>query len=315
MTPRPPTPAAVVRILAAGNPRAPRVREVEVRPSTYATSFAIYDVDVTFADGSTTMLVAKQLDRAALTDAARAAKPEVLYDASREPRVYETLLHRACSGTPAFYGAEDGLLLIERIDGPLLSHVGEVDVWCTVARWLGEFNARFRSLESGAASAATLVRYERRFLQLWLERARTFAPRGALDGIARAHDAAVELLVSAPRTLVHGEFYPSNVLIASGRAGIRVAPVDWETAGYGPGLIDLAALLTGWSADTAAALENAYREGARVRLDGTFREILRSCRLHLAVRWLGWSPTWSPPREHRYDWLGEALRVAEELGT
>ena len=37
------------------------------------------------------------------------------------------------------------------------------------------------------------------------------------------------------------------------------------------------------------------------------------CRLHLAVRWVGWAPSWSPPREHRHDWLREALSLAEEV--
>jgi len=31
------------------------------------------------------------------------------------------------------------------------------------------------------------------------------------------------------------------------------------------------------------------------------------------VRWLGWSPQWSPPPEHAQDWLHEALSLAEKL--
>jgi len=32
------------------------------------------------------------------------------------------------------------------------------------------------------------------------------------------------------------------------------------------------------------------------------------------MQWLGWSPDWSPPPEHRRNWLREALRLAEKLG-
>lgn len=40
---------------------------------------------------------------------------------------------------------------------------------------------------------------------------------------------------------------------------------------------------------------------------------LDRCRLHLALRSLGWSPAWSPPPEHARDWLAEALELAERL--
>jgi hypothetical protein len=29
------------------------------------------------------------------------------------------------------------------------------------------------------------------------------------------------------------------------------------------------------------------------------------------MQWLGWSAEWMPPAEHRHDWLGEALALAE----
>jgi hypothetical protein len=32
------------------------------------------------------------------------------------------------------------------------------------------------------------------------------------------------------------------------------------------------------------------------------------------VRLLGWAAGWTPPADHRRDWLAEALSVGEELG-
>jgi hypothetical protein len=32
------------------------------------------------------------------------------------------------------------------------------------------------------------------------------------------------------------------------------------------------------------------------------------------VQWLGWAEGWTPPAEHRHDWLGEGIALAERLG-
>jgi thiamine kinase-like enzyme len=56
------------------------------------------------------------------------------------------------------------------------------------------------------------------------------------------------------RVSLDGEYYASNIVVA----GQRVCPVDWELAGAGPGLLDLAALTTGWSYADRAAIAAAY---------------------------------------------------------
>jgi hypothetical protein len=43
-------------------------------------------------------------------------------------------------------------------------------------------------------------------------------------------------------------------------------------------------------------------------------EDLDACRVHMAIRWLGWAPAWKAPAEHRHDWLAEASRAAARLG-
>jgi len=40
---------------------------------------------------------------------------------------------------------------------------------------------------------------------------------------------------------------------------------------------------------------------------------LDCARLHLALRWLGWSRDWTPPREHARDWWAEAKGAAERI--
>ena len=112
-----------------------------------------------------------------------------------------------------------------------------------------------------------------------------------------------------PRTLVHGEFHPSNVLVGSE----RIWAVDWETAGVAPGLVDLAALTAGWGEAERRAISEAYRDEVGAPAGFAVDGDLACCRLHVAVKWLGWSPTWTPPREHRHDWVAEAASAVDEL--
>jgi aminoglycoside phosphotransferase (APT) family kinase protein len=124
-----------------------------------------------------------------------------------------------------------------------------------------------------------------------------------------------------PRTAIHGEFYASNVLVAADsepsrlgrKSDARVAPVDWELAASGPGLTDLAALVSGWPDDDRRALAAAYAAEPGVP-EFTERD-LDFARLQVAIQWLGWAPPeWEPPAGQRHDWLGEALALAEGLG-
>jgi hypothetical protein len=62
----------------------------------------------------------------------------------------------------------------------------------------------------------------------------------------------------------------------------------------------------------------AYRAGVQAAgagcsmLDEFMRSVI-SCRLLLAIQWLGWASGWTAPEDHRNDWLEEAERCAEEL--
>ena len=165
--------------------------------------------------------------------------------------------------------------------------------------------------------------YDAAFYDRWLKRALTFADRRepsqrrAIGRIADGYDRVVERLTSIQSTLIHGELYASNVLVQETWEGIRVAPVDWEMAAVGPGLVDLAALVAGgWSDAQRTAIVQAYFEAVpplHAWPWDDFARALEYCRLHLAVQWLGWSPDWSPPHEHAQDWLAEAVRLAERL--
>ena len=302
------------------------VASLDRRPCAYRTSYELDELDVELADGEKLSLMLKSLGRGALDPAALRAKPGFLHDPLREIEVYRSLLAPADLGTPRFYGAvvEPELdrywLVIENITGEVLWQVGELEVWREAARWLAVLHDRFENRDLAAAEAHVL-RYDSAFYASWMERAIEFADdeeRERLAPLASRYEPVVARLAAQPVTFIHGEFYASNVLIERGSGPVRVAPIDWENAAIGPGVIDLAALTTGaWSTAEREQIARGYLDQAtalgREHDESELLETLALARLHLAVQWLGWEPTWLPPAEHRHDWLGEALAIANSL--
>jgi hypothetical protein len=291
------------------------------RPSAYRTSFPLEEIEVDGEDG-TVRLAFKRLGWSELDGNARLAKPRFLHDPRREPAVYESLLGPAAIGAPRLFGSsvdpdrERYWLFVEWVDGRELHQVGDRSLWEAAAAWLARMHEQLGADLEQHARSGRLLDHNASFYRLWMQRAREFAkaaadhasPAPALDWLARRHESVVEALLSLPRTVIHGEFYASNVLVGGDAAEPRVAPVDWEVAAVGPGLTDLAALVGGdWPAPDRSAIAAAYGAVAPHR-------DLDFARLQLAVQWLGWAPpTWSPPPGQRHDWLAEALELAEGL--
>jgi thiamine kinase-like enzyme len=296
--------------------------------SAYRTSAVIEELEVTLDDGATIQLVFKDVGDAALSEAARRAKPAFLRDPLREIEVYRTILGSRDLSTAECYGAavdpERGRfwLFLEKVPGLELYQVGELATWQEVARWLARAHASFAPGAERLARRARLVRYDPAFFRTWIDRAcahATGSARESLQWLAARYEPVVERLAALPVTVLHGELYASNVLVAKGADGTRVCPVDWEMAALGPHAVDLAALVARWDAGPREQLARAYHDALAADDGGVapwpqFAEQLALCRLHLAVQWLGWAPDWAPPPEHAHDWLAEALELAEELG-
>jgi hypothetical protein len=313
------------------SPRA-TITALRRRPSAYRTSFPIEELDVTLDDGRHLELILKEGGRGSLREDARRAKPMHLYDPQREIEVYRSALASQGLGTATYYGAaveaerDRYWLFIERVRGAELFQVGERGLWVDAARWLARAHSRFASDAGLGAARAHLVGHDAAYYAGWLVRAREFATadperRRRIDGLAAAHELAVDGLLNLEPTMIHGEFYASNVIVAAGGDATRVCPVDWEVAGLGPGVIDLAALTAGWEDEAAREMESAYLKELEPPYEweagaNGFRRAVDWARLHLAVRWLGWAPReWDPPAEHRRDWLEEAEGAAGRLGA
>jgi hypothetical protein len=299
-----------------------RIVEFRRAPSEYRSSFALEELGVRLEDGRSLEIVFKDVSPRGLSDTARAAKPEFLYDPRREIRTYVEALNPTRLGTAVCYGAVEDpeagryWLFLEKIGGRELYQVGDIQIWQQAAEWLAGFHRHFAARAASLLRTIPLLRYDGDFYRLWPQRAlallgpaASVETRRRLEKVASGYERVVERLTSLPVTLIHGEFYASNVLVQETPTGLRVCPVDWEMAAVGPGLIDLASLTAGrWTASEKAEIATAYDVPAELRAS------LDYCRLHLAMQWLGWANDWSPPAEHAHDWLADAITLTEQLG-
>ena len=295
--------------------------DVTCRRSPYTSGAPIDDIDVLFSDGDRIELVRKDLAWHALLPEAALTKPKALHDPMREIGVYRRIVDLVPSGPPRLVGAVTDVrssrwwLFIERINGVELYQVGSLPVWEAVARWLGEFHRQTSGLTT-AAAGAPLLQLDQRWYRAFLDRALAFAdgaPRRALQHVKTRFDAVVDCLESMPRSMVHGELYASNVLVVETARDVRVCPVDWEMAAIGPGVVDVAALTTGWPDDATRRLLAAYSSHGPAISSTQLFDGVCAARAHLAVRWLGWSRHWLAPPEHSRDWAAEAVQMVEAL--
>lgn len=232
-----------------------------------------------------------------------------------EAAVYSRILQASRATTPTFYGAyRDGetdhtWLILKYLDNSArLQFTGEPSAaMALAARWIGRFhNAAEERLSR--ASMRFLTRYNTEYYLGWA-RCTSLAAGHLhqrfpwLTPLSRRFEDVVALLVASPPTVIHGEYYPSNVLF---RGGI-VYPVDWESAAVATGEIDLAALTEDWDSDIVRQCELEYQ---RVRwptgAPADFERRLCSARLYLQFRWLCDDFTKKGTGSERPKWSHEA---------
>jgi aminoglycoside phosphotransferase len=299
----------------------PGAERVTSRRSAFATSHRLDEVDLRCADGAVIPLILKRSGPHDLLPEAEGMRPDFLVDHQREAFVYSAILARSSLDTPRFFGSRDdprggSWLLIERVPGAQLCHVGDRTLWERSARWLARMHVEL-SRFVGSPAATRLVHHDANFYHRWRARAIALHPdaRERIIRSTRRWDEVVDRLVATPKTIVHGELYASNVLVDARAATARVCAIDWEMTSVAPAMVDLAALTSGWDDDVRRALVRAYHNelvahGGEPALD-ELESVLADCRLYLCLQWLGWARGWVPPDDQTNDWLGEALRLAD----
>ena len=154
-------------------------------------------------------------------------------------------------------------------------------------RWLARLHATRRP--AGRAGCCATTTAHLRPLGCRGPCARRVRPaRGAVAALGRARRRGWRL---RRPTFIHGELYPSNVLVEHGR-GARRAPVDWEMAGIGPGVArPRRAHRRRLGAGRRARIARAYRDALPARRSGRGASSTRASRCSSRVQWLGWSPS------------------------
>jgi aminoglycoside phosphotransferase (APT) family kinase protein len=286
----------VEEAVAGGLREGARVASVASEPSPFAGRSPAEVVSVGFEDGASVRLFVKRLRPDAHPDKRRR---------DREPAVYRELLAGRGLPAPRCYAARpDGLaggwaLVLEHVDGWSLKYHG-LEQWTVAAGRLGELHAHFAGRADDLAAAGFLLRLDAAHFAGWAERAVRAAGAVSADlGRAaaralRAHDEAARLVAAQPPTLVHNDLAPKNVMADTAASPARIAIVDWEMAGVGCGLLDLAHLAHGLSAPEARRMLEAYADGRGAGLPrgGELDRLVAACELLNGVHRLAHAREW-----------------------
>jgi aminoglycoside phosphotransferase (APT) family kinase protein len=266
-----------------------RIRSLDSWPHPYSTSHSLIAIDVELEDGQMLKAVVKQMCKR------RTIGPAFVHRSDRELETYRTLLSDSLVQAPRLLGATKSHLVLERVAG--------IPMWeSDYAGAAGAAAAATRTLHdelADRANAPFLLRYDRSFYARWRRRACLVDP--GLKPFAKMHELAADRLLEERQVVIHGELYPSNVLVSRGTVSI----IDWETTAVGPAVIDLVALTSGWSQSHEQAVLSAYGRVDSIALD--------CARLQLAFQWISWSARWTPPSAHAQDWRSEAAHAADRL--
>lgn len=238
-----------------------------------------------------------------------------------EAEVYERVLRPLPLPAPCLFGthadgtAEGMWLVLGYLDDSVrVRETRKPAALDQSAGWIGRFHAANEGRVSSPA-LRFLNTYDGEYYVGWARR--TFQFAGLLHHslpwlatLCRRFEETVAELLAAPATVIHGEYYPKNILFRDGTA----YPVDWESAAIAAGEIDLASLTDGCHAPVVRQCEREYQKARwPTGPPPTFARTLDVARLYVQFRWLGDRPEWTtrPTRRWRFEHLRSA---AERLG-
>jgi thiamine kinase-like enzyme len=238
---------------------------------------------------------------------------------SYEAAVYERVLRPLEADVPQLHGVwtekvtRRTWLVCDYLDESDLLH-REPAALAPAARWIGRFHRR-STAHLRRESLPFLNAYSAEYYLGWARRTLRFA-EGLhsrfpwLMGLCKRFEEALALLLAPPLSVIHGEYYPGNILLRKG----KIYPVDWESAAVAAGEIDIASLTECWSAEIAGACEAGYRQARWPQgPPAEFSRRLAAARLYLAFRWLGQRPDWTT--DESVVWRFDELRAAgDQLG-
>jgi aminoglycoside phosphotransferase (APT) family kinase protein len=258
------------------------------RPAVYASTFPSEVVRCRLGDASERLLYCKY--SAGRDSSSHRHRGGVAYEAAVYRHVLAGLELPVCRCYGAHTDADTGdtwlvlkyLERVERLDQT-------VSCGLTVAaRWAAHFHAATEGPAMGD-SLPWLRRYDAAYYLGWVQRTalldrRLHPGRRWLAALCARGEECVGALLDAPVTVIHGEYYPKNILYDE---KAMVWPVDWESAAIAPGEIDLASLTERWPEQTVRHCIAEYQRIRPGHPRGSFGPRLDAARIYLLLRWLG----------------------------
>ena len=239
-----------------------------------------------------------------------------------ESQVYRNILQPLHVSCPVFYGLHKHekehatWLFLEYIDRAFrLNKTEGADPIIQAARWIARFHVATETLLSTTSNdflrshdADFYLGVTRRTLLL----TRHFHHRFAwLSTLCEGFDRMAALLLPNKPTVIHGEYYPKNILYQDR----VIRPIDWQTAAIAAGEIDLASITDNWSREIVLECEREYQRTRwpdHVRED--FHQILGAARLYLQLFYLGSHHEWIKVHGNMSSRFDRAKHEGEQLG-
>ena len=314
-TPGLPTPeelhTALAALCVAAGISHHQLTSVQREENEYSRSYASEIVVCRFSDGSKRRVFLKYMTKLDEGHRDHGMRGGLAYEAFIYARLLRDLIR------PEFFGlhtAHDGSfwLVLECPDNTVPLDIAEDDTAIfKSAAWLGKFHAAQE--RRVAVELPTEVRaYDGEFFRGWAQRTNEYAGQWHrrepwLSGLCANFDDVIEVLLAAPTTLVHGEYYPHNILFRDG----EIFTVDWESAALGAGEIDLVALTEGWPEDMETECWRIYRDARwPAGAPELFERRIVAARVYMHLRWMGEHPGWTELEDGAQWQLAELKRWA-----
>jgi hypothetical protein len=295
------------------------VKGLQRKPSRFATLFPAEVLTVELVGGERASLFLKHLGEEEQRDHPEKRCRE------REVRIYEQLLDDPalpvvrCYGSDWNGGTRRYELFLEYVDDLTLNYQG-IEHWYTAARRLADFHAHFAARAKTLSGCDFLLSIDAFHLREWGDRAvAAVASRSAdlaakLERVVERNDAPAELLAAQPKTLVHNDLSPKNVIAYRSVSPARICFVDWEMAGIGCAVLDIVHLKYGLDPEQDRRMVDAYcaelagtdliPSGRRDR-----RSVFAACELHRTLHRLAHIDGWGTPLETVERWIADAHRL------
>jgi hypothetical protein len=280
------------------------VQKVIRAPARHRSSFATEQVRVLLHSGEWIDLFFKNLDPKKQSDVAKIVREESLERSQRELSMYQQILTRIPLSTAQVYGVlwepDEDLywMFLEHVGSSRLNGIGDFNMWLEAVRWVAKFHANLRNLSPNEADFLPGV--SRQHYSLVTQRVQENFGKLSPDqqcivtSALEQYQKIIGYLVDLPPRLIHGEYFGKNVMVRSERSDDPITAIDWETASFGPRLVDLASITAGrWTLTQRRIMLQAYAEAyakesgedvdmASIRLEMT------NVALYRALWWLGY---------------------------